>query len=341
MSEFMCKRICDLSEKMWLRIDEFILDKKTNGEFINTIRFLQYHPQDRFKDDSIAVIDKKSGSISGVMMAASTQADNSKIISHPGTTFAGPVVSIRTSIKNKLEVMRIICEYYERKYTHIEIKNTPSIYGTQDLGCIDYFLLRSGYISEVSALSNVLNISDVNSEEDILFLYDSAKRNHTKKVMKSDLFLFEAGKDISSLVWEQMNENLNEKFSIQTTHTYDEICQLKMKFPQNIVPYYVFTEDRDYGAFALVFKFKNVFHTQYLDTNYKYTGKYPNLLLIYNLIKIARREGFQWFSFGASTDGGELNEGLYNYKAGYGGGDIVMPMFRKQITVSQEVSKGE
>lgn len=329
MSDFICKKISDLSEKMWLRIDEYILDRNTNGEFINTIRFLQYHPKDRFQDDSIAVIDKGSGNISGVMMAASIQADSNRVISHPGTTFAGPVISIRTSIKKKLEVIRIICEYYEKKYKHIEIKTVPSIYGTQNWGCIEYFLMREGYVSEAAALSNVLNISKIDSDEDILRLYDSAKRNQTKKVIKSNMFSFRVGTEISSFVWEQMNTNLNTKFSIQSTHTFDEICQLKGKFPQNIVPYYTFTEDRDYGAFALVFKYKNVFHTQYLDTNYKYTGEYPNLLLIYNLIKVARKEGYQWLSFGASTASGELNQGLYNYKAGYGGGDIIMPIFTK------------
>ena len=178
----------------------------------------------------------------------------------------------------------------------------------------------------------MINIAHIEKEEEILFLYDSAKRNHTKKALKSGLFLFDLkDKIIHPKIWQAMNNNLNQKFASHTTHTYEEILELQGKFPDKIVPYYVNTHDGEYGAFALVFKFKNVFHTQYLDTNYKYTGQYPNLLLIYELIKIARSEGYHIFSFGASTENGGdfLNTGLYNYKAGYGGGDIILPKFVK------------
>ena len=37
----------DNNEK--IKIDEFILDKNTNGEFINTIKYLSYHKTDRFQ----------------------------------------------------------------------------------------------------------------------------------------------------------------------------------------------------------------------------------------------------------------------------------------------------
>jgi len=88
-----------------------------------------------------------------------------------------------------------------------------------------------------------------------------------------------------------------------------------------------------YGAFALIYKFKNVFHTQYLDMNYNISSEYPNLYLIHCLINTAVKEGFRYFSFGASTEnGGEyLNETLYGYKNGYGGGSILLPKFTKEV----------
>lgn len=41
--------------------------------------------------------------------------------------------------------------------------------------------------------------------------------------------------------------------------------------------------------------------------------------------------GYCYFSFGASTEqeGEILNQGLYHYKAGYGGGDILLPVYTK------------
>lgn len=71
MARYAIKRIneCSVEEKNTL--DNFILDGKTNGEFLNSIRYLSYHPVGRFLDDSIAVMDVESNSVRGVMMAAS------------------------------------------------------------------------------------------------------------------------------------------------------------------------------------------------------------------------------------------------------------------------------
>ena len=101
--------------------------------------------------------------------------------------------------------------------------------------------------------------------------------------------------------------------------------------PEYIVPYEARTKEGEYAAFALVYQFKHVFHTQYLDVNYRFTGEYPNLYLVHNLLIEAVRQGCRMFSFGASTeDGGNyLNEGLFAYKAGYGGGSILLPSYTK------------
>ena len=55
--------------------------------------------------------------------------------------------------------------------------------------------------------------------------------------------------------------------------------------------------------------------------------------MIKELIKTARELGYRYFSFGASTeDGGDiLNYGLYEYKAEYGGGDIILPVYTKKV----------
>ncbi|MCI8544436.1 MAG: GNAT family N-acetyltransferase [Lachnospiraceae bacterium] len=332
MARYAIKRIneCSVEEKNTL--DNFILDGKTNGEFLNSIRYLSYHPVGRFLDDSIAVMDVESNSVRGVMMAASKCGEKDTIISHPGTTFAGPILRRNCSIAEKEAIINIMLDYYEAHYKRIIIKPLPSLFAEQPAGSIDFWLLRRGYQYEMIGLSNVINITKISNEDDIFSLYDSAKRNQTRKVIKKQLFCFDKSeKEINEDVWQRMADSLEAKHHAKITHTYEEIVKLYNRFPDKIVPYYVRTKDKDYGAFALVYKFKNVFHTQYLDTNYSYTGDYPNLLLIFELIRQARHEGYDWLSFGISTENGGqyLNYGLYNYKAGYGGGDIVISALTK------------
>lgn len=324
------KQLKDLSEKQVVRIDDFIMKGTTNGEFINTSYYLGYHPAGRFQDDSVVVLDQGSGEVRGVMMAAYD--GNGTVVSHPGTTFAGPVVDRNA----KIEVIEIIMEkmlgYYESRYSEVIIKKTPDYYTKQPFHLIDYILLQRGYTFGMSALANIINIDGIDSEDAILSLFHPKRRNQVKKVISEHNFIFSAEEEIREAVWSNMNENLHNKFDSKTTHTLAEIRELKGRYPEQIRTYYVDTPEGDYSAFSLAFLFKNVFHTQYLDVNYEYARQYPNLLLIKELIKIARELGYRYFSFGASTeDGGKiLNYGLYDYKAEYGGGDILLPVYARR-----------
>lgn len=326
-------KLMNLDEKEKIKVDEFILDKSSNGEFINTIEYLSYHPDGRFIDDSIIVKDLSSGVIKSVIMAGCYSSDKNLIVSHPGTTFSGPIFKDTQGIIEIEEVLKIILEYYENRYSKIEFKIQPTIYSSQPIEDISYLLIKYGFEYGYTSLANVIDLSNLNNEEDIFKMYDSKRRNQIKKSIRDFNYKIQKYDLIDENIWNNMNDNLDRKFNAATTHTFSEITNLKSKFPKKIVPYIAQRQDGLYGAFALVYTFKNVFHTQYLDLNYNLRQEYPNLLLIHNLIKIAMDEEFRFFSFGASTENGGyiLNEGLYNYKRGFGGGRIIQPVLRREL----------
>ncbi len=315
------------------KIDAFIMDDNTNGEFISTWKYLSYH-KGRFLEDSIVVLEKESQFIRGVMMA-SVDVDHQKIISHAGTTFAGPVISKKTEIALKEEILDKMFSYYEEKYQRIELKLIPPCYTFHPYQEIDYFLLKRGFSYGITALANVIHISQICTMEDVLTLCNSRRRNQIKKTVLEDLFQLKE-KELDKSVWEHMNQNLQRKYQSHTTHTFDEINELANKFPDQIRAFYMETREGEYGAFALVYCFKNVFHTQYLDLNYRFSKQMPNLMLISKLILKARELGYSYFSFGASTEdsGNILNYSLFRYKAEYGGGSILLPLYTKDLSES-------
>ncbi|HBI61855.1 MAG TPA: hypothetical protein DDY31_11705, partial [Lachnospiraceae bacterium] len=126
-----------LTDKEKMRVDQFILSENTNGEFINSLKYLEYHPEDRFVDDSIIVVDACSDTIRGLMMAAQRQGEPSTIVSHPGTTFAGPIIDRKLRIQEIQSVLDVLLTYYEKKYEVICIKPAPMCYMKQLYGIID------------------------------------------------------------------------------------------------------------------------------------------------------------------------------------------------------------
>ena len=321
-------KIIEAEEKVRKKVDDFILENNTNGEFINSLKYLSYHSKERFVDDSIAVIDIQNQEVKGVLMAAYLPQKDEKIISHPGTTFAGPIINVKTDIKNAEEIIDLLLSYYEQKYNCVEIRIKPSVYDTQPMEWIQYLMMCRGYQYDMMALANVINLQEIDGESHVLNFFSAGRRNHVKKAIKSNKYVLKETQIPEKHVWNHLNRNLNEKFGSKTTHSFEEIQMLCERFPQNIVAFSAERIDGMYAAFALGYKFKNIFHTQYLDLNYQFSSEYPHLYLLYELIKKAKLENYTYFSFGASTEerGKVLNRGLYQYKNGYGGGAVLLPV---------------
>lgn len=321
-------RFVEADGKIRNKIDPFILRQDTNGEFVNSVQYLSYHPSERFNDDSVIVIDAGNQEVKAIMMAASIPEDKKQIISHPGTTFSGPILSCKTDIKEAMEILERIFSYYEERYETVEIRLRPPVYDRQPMEWIQYLLMRRGYHYHMMALANVINLQEIGDEEGILYCFNSGRRNHVKKVIKKANYVVQKRVVPERRAWENLSHNLEEKFNSKTTHTYEEIVKLCEIWPECIQSYSAERNDGEYGALVLVYKYKSVFHTQYLDVNYKYASEYPHLYLLYELIREAKRENYRYFSFGASTEerGKILNEGLFQYKNGYGGGSILLPV---------------
>lgn len=237
-------------------------------------------------------------------------------------------MSEKTDIKSARTILDMILSYYEEKYDKIEIRLRPGIYDSQPLDWISYLMMRRNYSYQVMGLANAVNLTDMGIDSDIWDFFSSGRRNHLKKVLKDERYHIKENFVPSEEIWNNLNRNLREKFNSSSTHTYEEIVRLGQMFPGKIHAYWAEQTDGEYGAFALGYCFKKVFHTQYLDLNYAHSSEYPHLYLIYELMKIAKSDGYSYFSFGASTEkrGEVLNEGLYQYKNGYGGGAVLLPV---------------
>lgn len=318
-------------KKIVRRADEFVLSEQTNGEFINSVRYLCYHPESRFEDDSIIVLNQENKEVLGVMMAARIPGNAHAIISHPGTTFSGPILNHKAGIESNFAILQFMLDYYESRYQTVEIRLRPTAYDSQPMEYIPFYLLNRGYQCGMTALANVLRIEKAESSDVQLRSYDAKRRNQVKKVIKEDRYVFLSESGIREEYWANLNQNLQSKYGTSSTHTYGEISYLQELYSDRIQTFSTRRSSGEYGAFALVYRFKNVFHTQYLDMNYAYSSEYPHLYLIHNLIRLAHEEGYSVFSFGGSTEerGAYLNKGLYDYKDGYGGGSILLPVYTK------------
>ena len=72
-------------EEQW---DKFILTRSMNGTFLQTRKFINYHPQDRFIDRSLCI--RKGSELVAVVLACEIMDEGKRtFFAHKGTTFGG------------------------------------------------------------------------------------------------------------------------------------------------------------------------------------------------------------------------------------------------------------
>lgn len=298
--------------------DKFIVESM-NGTFLQTRKFIEYHPLERFRDHSLLIF--KGNKIVGSVLACEIIENEEKILfSHKGTTFGGIIVSQQIYSATKIaEVMDIFEEYIKKEsFDKVYLKQTPAIFQKKNTDLLDYFLYQRGYI-QYTELNYHMDLK--NYQDDILSQFSASKRRDYRYSLKNELEFRELI-EISDIrkYYEVLQLNL-KKLELPSVHKVEELIDLKFNRFNEIIKFFGVYKEEKIIAGSMIFLFdNNICHTQYLSSDERYLEYYPMDFLIYNLINYAVKIGSKTFTFGVCTEdqGRYLNLGLSRFKEGFG-----------------------
>ena len=139
------EKYSEVYKKSW---DDFVMDNSINGTFLQTRRFLSYHPVNKFEDVSILIFENNK--IVAVCPACCKKENGKKFfISHSGSTYGGLILS-REYYKADKVLQLIDCfENYvlTEGYVEIKLKITPDIFSRSGSSLLQYCLYNKGYQS--------------------------------------------------------------------------------------------------------------------------------------------------------------------------------------------------
>lgn len=312
--------------------DKFVLQQSVNGTFLQTRRFLNYHPIGRFSDASLMIM--QGPNIVAVIPACEVENFGEKCFySHKGSTFGGIVIS-----KNKYDIATLeqIVPLMERfllrnDYKEIVLKITSDIFSRQRQDMLEYFLFKEGYSSydELSFYIDCSKIADEVSQS-----WSASRRRDYRYSLKNQLKFrrLESDEEIYTF-YSILCDNLS-KHNTRPVHTVDELLDFKNNRLQDEVDFYgVFYNDVMVAGTMLFYFEKNVLHTQYLAQDFSYSNLYTMNYMNHELIKKARDEKYSYFSFGISTEqqGRVLNRNLAMFKEGFGTECCINRVFSKNM----------
>ena len=183
--------IIEYSEKYESQWDKFVLQDSMNGTFLQTRSFLNYHPKNRFVDNSL--IFMKGTNIIAVLPANLIEDEGRKILfSHMGSTFGGIVLGkAYKKISNVEMIFAELEDYYlQNNIVEVHLKMTSEIYSSDFSELLDYFSLLNHYTvtGEMGYYIDLTHYTNANKIEEN---FTASRRRDYRYSLKNNLSTYQ------------------------------------------------------------------------------------------------------------------------------------------------------
>lgn len=324
------KKYEDEDSLMW---DAFVENDAINGSFLQTRRFLNYHPKDRFTDFSCLVFGPK-GHLVAVCPACEKVQGDKILVSHAGSTYGGVIIHKKYFKINKvIEILNCLEEFWkENNFKQLIIKQTPNILSKEKNDLFQY-AFKYNRFSDFYELNLYVDFEQYS--ENILSEIAQGKRTNVNNCQKRGLYC----KKLTTFEEIVQLHNLLSitlmKYNRTPIHTAREIYEFQTdRLKKECQCFGIYENDKMIAA-SMMFYFHSVkvAHTQYLCADPEYNKLSPMTFMYYSMLKEMRKEGFNKVSWGIVTEdmGRELNEGLARSKEDFGSKYEINPIYVKVL----------
>ena len=292
-------------KKRW---DTFVQTSK-NGTFVLQRDYMEYH-QDRFEDASLLVF--KDQTLIAILPA---NKQHNTLISHAGLTYGGLVYDTKMTQFLMIKTFQALIAYLiDQEIITLTYKTIPTIYhkGPAEEDRYALFLLNAELIRRDS-------LTVIDRDYSVNF---QTRRKRAIKEAQKQTFTVQQSNDFVTY-WHLLTHNLQTKHNVGPVHNCAEIQFLAEKFPSNIKLFICCKQD-ELLAGIVVYETDMTAHFQYIAASD--TGKNQGALdwLFEKLIKnIYATKRYVDFGISNEQNGKYLNQGLADFKEGFGGRTII------------------
>lgn len=293
--------------------DQFIWDSN-NGTLFHTRKFLNYHPNGRFIDNSLLFF--KKGKLLAVFPAVILEPESGKILdSHPGASFGGFIVPKEINLKNGFELVETLVNYSKSNgFTAIDMTLPPIFYSWKIQNYIDFALLRNKFVYRKREISSFVTLDF--SENDVLSSFKNEARTAVRRSQKLGIKI-KVSDDFATF-YQILKKNLKMRHEVDPTHSLKELILLNQLFPDKIQLYGAFLDDQMIAGVVMFCCNELVTMAFYISHEKKFQEYRPVNLLFYEIFRESIQKGFRYFDFGIFTVDMDPNWGLARFKENFG-----------------------
>jgi len=290
MSEIVVQEYNPTQREIW---DNFV-DNSNNGTMFHKIRFLDYHPNGRFEFHNLMFY--KNGELVAILPGG---------LKENGTIFWSPVGASYGSFVTKdipfalaLEIVDAFMDYCPK----VGIKEAflippPLVYSHNISQHLEYAMLYRKFDFELHYISHAIDLKHGNN---FLSQFDKTARKTIHKILREKKIRIEESND-----YETFNRILianKAKHNAKPTHSLEDMLRLKELLPNNLRLYLVYYGDTPIAGSLLFLTNSKVVLCFYNMLLYEYEHLKPVYLIMYETVRWAVENGYQWVDIGVSQD---------------------------------------
>jgi Cdc6-like AAA superfamily ATPase len=318
--------------------EDFVLSS-INGTIFHQRQFLNYHPIDRFQDNTLMIF--KSNILIGVFPAALITKNNINILkSHPGASYGGLIIKENLSyskINNIFEIIEQYCKQNEINF--VEFRHSPKIFLKERIDQIEFCLIKRDYIRDAEELSTFYDLEKIRylSDEQYYNTYSNSTHSKIKQCISTAIknnLSFEFAKSNAEIErYYQIIESNLEKHNVKPVHSLDEIKKLLELLPDRIKIPIIKLNDEIIAGFLIFNVNSTGWHIFYSSLDYNYSKFKPIHFGVYKLKRYLADMAYRYLNYGISTEnsGKYVNETLLNFKESFNGEGILRTYWKKEI----------
>ena len=273
--------------------DEFV-DRSNNGTMFHKQKFLDYHDEGKF--DLYHLMFWQGDKLIGVLPGG-VKDDGRSFWSPTGASY-GSIVTEDIHFSLALQIVDAFMDFCRVKgFSDVYLIPAPLVYSHNYNQHIEYAMLYRKFDFELHYISHVI---DLKHGKDFLKYFDKTARKSIRKILRENEIMIKESED-----YESFNEILKEnkaRHNVKPTHTLQDMLKLKELLPENLRLNMVYYKNEPIAGSLLFLPNTKVVLCFYNMLKYEYEHLRPVYLIMYETVRWAVENGYEWVDIGVSQD---------------------------------------
>lgn len=280
-------------EEKYREIWDNFVENSNNGTLFHLQAFLDYHPKGKFNFHHLMFFE--NGRLLALLPGGIV---GEKTFWSPVGASYGSLVTEDLPFEKSLQLVDAMIEYfYSNHFKEIFLIPPPIIYNKVITQHIEYSMLYRKFDFELHYISHAIHLR-FNTE--FLSYFDKTARKTIRKILRENKIHIKESSD-----YESFNEILlknKAKHNAKPTHSLDDMLRLSQLLPNKVRLNLVYLDDKPIAGSWLFICNPKVVLCFYNMLLYEYEHLKPVYLIMYETVRWAIENGFEWVDIGVSQD---------------------------------------